>query len=115
MNANPSVTMQYIRDLRELGGLKGTDVANIVDVSKATVSRWENGSSLPQPSAEMVLADLHYVVRRLDSYYSSDEVRSWLLARHPQLEDRRAIDLINRGETEEVLAIINRLDSEAYV
>ena len=27
-------------DLREHGGLKGMDVANIADVSPATVSRW---------------------------------------------------------------------------
>jgi transcriptional regulator with XRE-family HTH domain len=106
---------KYIDDLREMGGLKGTDIANIADVSTATVSRWSNGKGNPHPRTQLVLSDLHYIVGRLRDYYTSDEIRLWLFARHPQLNGSRAIDLINDGRSEEVLSIIDRLDSGAYI
>jgi hypothetical protein len=63
----------------------------------------------------LLLSDLYYVVGRLQEYYASDEIRLWLYARHPQLNGERAIDLINRGRTIEVLAILDRLDSAVYL
>lgn len=104
-----------IEDIEKLGGLRGTDIANITDVSKATVSRWRSGSFKPQPKNELVLADLHYVVQRLQDYYTSEEIRTWLYARHPQLNGERAIDLIHDERTLEVLKVLDRLDSDAYV
>ncbi len=41
-----------------------------------------------------------------------DETRLWLRARHPMLGNARAIDLINSVRREEVLAVIEALDSE---
>ncbi|MEH0069057.1 hypothetical protein V6L77_00050 [Pannonibacter sp. Pt2-lr] len=34
---------RFLAEIGEAGGLKGTDIANIMDVSKATVSRWRAG------------------------------------------------------------------------
>jgi hypothetical protein len=106
---------RYIEELEKVGGLKGTDIANIAQVSKATVSRWLNGAMKPRPQTQLVLSDLHYVVGRLQEYYSADEIRTWLYARHPQLEGERAIDLINRGASERVLKVLDRLDGEVYL
>lgn len=106
---------RYIDELREVGGLKGTDIANIADVSAATVSRWSTGKASPQPRTQLVLSDLHYIVSRLRDYYTSDEIRIWLYARHPQLNGERAIDLINDGKSEDVLNILERLDSAVYL
>jgi len=92
-----------------------TDIANIADVSKATVSRWKSGTVKPQPCAQLVLSDLYFVVGRLREYYSADEFRTWLYARHPQLDGARAIDLINQHRSEDVLRILNRLDSDVYL
>ena len=61
------------------------------------------------------MSDLSYVVMRLGEYYSQEEVRAWLYARHPQLDGERAINLIHDERTEEVLAILDRLDAEAYL
>jgi hypothetical protein len=107
--------VQYIDELKSGGGLKGTDIANITNVSSATVSRWIAGTHVPHPATQLVLSDLHYVVGRLKEYYSAPEIRSWLYAMHPQLEGKRAIDLINEGRSEDVVAILDRLDSEAYL
>ena len=106
---------RYINELNEVGGLSGTDIANITDVSKATVSRWKAGAVKPQPRTQLVLSDLYFVVGRLREYYSADEIRMWLYARHPQLAGERAIDLINRNRSEDVLRVIDRLDAEVYL
>ena len=106
---------RYIMELRETGGLKGTDIANITEVSKATVSRWASGTATPHPRTQLVLSDLHYIVGRLEEYYSAKEIRTWLYARHPQLDGARAIDLINQGRSEEVLRVLDRLDAGVYL
>lgn len=107
--------VRYIEELGRFGGLKGTDIANITSVSKATVSRWKSGDIKPQPRNELVLSDLHYVVARLQEFYEPDEIRTWLYARHPQLNGERAIDLIHQDRTVEVLAILDRLDNDVHV
>lgn len=106
---------RIIDDLRTRGGLQGKDIANIVDVSTATVSRWSRGNGSPDLRTQTVIADLRYVVERLSDFYTPDETRLWLHSRHPLLKGERAIDLINNDRTEEVLAVIERLDAGAYV
>ena len=106
---------RFIEELRDQGGLKGSDIANIADVSPATVSRWSNGRASPHPRTQLVLSDLHYIVQRLGDYYESDEIRTWLYARHPQLAGQRPIDVINDERSEEVLSVLDRLDSGAYL
>ena len=100
--------------LRDDGGLQGKDIANIVSVSPATVSRWSNGKATPDLRTQTVIAELRYVVDRLSEFYTPDETRLWLHTRHPMLNGERAIDLINQGRTEAVLAVIEALDAGAY-
>ncbi len=104
-----------IDDLQGRGRLKGTDVANIADVSAATVSRWRTGKATPQPRTQLLIADLRYVVDRLADIYTPDETRIWLYSRNALLDGERAIDLIREKRTEEVLAVIERLDAGAYL
>lgn len=100
--------------LREDGGLQGKDIANIVAVSPATVSRWSNGKASPDLRTQTVIAELRYVVDRLADFYTPDETRLWLHTAHPMLKGERAIDLINTGRTEDVLAVIENLEAGAY-
>lgn len=106
---------RILDNLRNVGGLQGKDVANIVDVSTATVSRWSTGKGTPDLRTQTVIADLRYVVDRLSDFYSPDETRLWLHARHQLLGGERAIDLINCDRTQEVLAVIDRLDAGAFI
>ena len=107
--------VQFIARLQKDGGLKGTDIANFTGVSKATVSRWGSGQKSPHPRTQLIMSDLAYVVMRLSEFYSHEEVRAWLYARHPQLDGQRAIDLIHDERTEEVIAILDRLEADAYI
>ena len=115
MSALQSAVPRFLEELGKLGGLKGTDIANITDVSKATVSRWRAGDIKPQPRNELILSDLYYIVGRLQEYYGPEEIRTWLYARHPQLSGERAIDLIHQDRTIEVLKVIDRLDNAVFV
>jgi transcriptional regulator with XRE-family HTH domain len=106
---------RILDDLRSRGGLRGADIANIVDVSPPTVSRWSTGKGSPPLHTQSMIADLRYVVERLSDFYSPDETRLWLHAAHPLLDRERAVDLIHAGRTEEVLAVIDRLEDGAYL
>lgn len=102
-------------DLRERGRLSGTDVANVTDVSKATVSRWSRGQASPAPGTQLVLSDLRYVVDRLSEFYSADEIRVWLYSRNELLGGECAMDLINAHRTEAVLEAIERLATLSFI
>ena len=109
-----SAVAQMIDSLRLRGGLKGMDVANIATVSPATVSRWTSGKAFPHPKTQLLISDLRYVVDRLAEFYSPEETRLWLYARHRLLNGERAIDLIHAGRADEVLAVIESLDAGTY-
>ncbi len=110
-----SAAVKKILDvLRDEGGLQGKDIANIMAVSPATVSRWSSCKATPDLKTQTVIAELRYVVDRLSEFYSPDEARLWLHAPHPMLGGERAIDLIHAGRAEEVLAVIESLDAGAY-
>lgn len=106
---------RILDELRSQGGLQGKDIANILNVSPAAVSRWSRGSGSPNLKTQTVIADLRYVVDRLRDFYTADEIRLWLHSRHQLLNGERPIDLINDDRTEEVLAVIERLDAGAYI
>jgi transcriptional regulator with XRE-family HTH domain len=110
----PTAVSRILDRLRDDGGLQGKDIANIVAVSPATVSRWSSGKASPDLRTQTVIAELRYVVDRLNDFYTPDETRIWLHAAHPMLKGERAIDLINSGRTEEVLAVIESLDTGAF-
>lgn len=106
---------RVLDDLRSRGGLRGVDIANIVDVSPPTVSRWTTGKGSPPLRTQTVIADLRYVVECLSDFYTPEETRLWLHTPHPLLGRERAVDLILEGRTEEVLAVIERLEAGAYL
>ena len=105
---------RIIDDLRDRGGLKGIDVANIAEVSPATVSRWTSGKALPHPKTQLIISDLRYIVDRLSEFYTPEETRLWLYSKHRLLEGQRAIDLIHQGQADRVLAVIESLDDGTF-
>ncbi len=107
--------VRFLDDLRQAGGLRGVDVANIAGVSRATASCWAKGQKTPNPPTQLVLSRLHYVVMCLREYYDPGVIRAWLYARHPQLQGERAVNFIRGDRSHEVLAILDRLDAEVYL
>lgn len=111
----PSAVARLIADLKTYGGLNGRDIANILDVSPPTVSRWGKGLGAPTIDKQAVIAELRWVAERLSDFYTPEEARLWLHSAHPLLKGERAVDLITAGRTNEVLEVIEQLDSGAYV
>ena len=109
-----SAVSNLLDDLRQRGGLKASDVANVASVSPSTVSRWTSGASFPHPKTQLMISDLRYVVDRLAELYDPEETRVWLYSRHRLLDGARAIDLIHAGRAEEVLTAIESLNEGAY-
>jgi transcriptional regulator with XRE-family HTH domain len=109
-----SAMTRILGRLKDEGGLQGKDIANIVQVSPATVSRWFSGKATPDIKTQTVISGLRFVVERLSDFYSPDETRLWLHAPHPMLEGKRAIDLINEGRLTEVLSIIEAMETGAF-
>lgn len=66
-------------------------------------------------SNEQALADIRAVRKRLAPYYDDDETEDWLTSPHPQLEGQTALSVILKGEAQQVLQIIDRLDSATYL
>jgi transcriptional regulator with XRE-family HTH domain len=74
--------------LRDDGSLQGKDIANIVGVSPATVSRWSSGKATPNLRTQTVIAELRYVVDRLNDFYTPDETRIWVAHGSPDAQGR---------------------------
>lgn len=110
-----SAVASIIEDIRMMGGLTGVDVANVTDVSKATVSRWEAGKAVPSTQKQLVLSDLRYIANRLAEFYAPDEARAWLYSRNDLLGGSSAMQLLNENRTEEVLDAIEQIRSLAYI
>lgn len=104
-----------IQQINKSSTLKGVDLANITQASTATVSRWKKGKATPNTNTQLILSDLRYVVDTLAEFYSPDEIRLWLYASNHLLDGRKAIDLINNQQTDEVLDAIERLASHSFI
>ena len=107
--------VQILERLQESGGLNDTDIAKLTGVSKKSVSEWRRGEKMPHPKTQLILSDLAYVVLRLGAFYVAKEIRAWIYARHPQLSGQSAMDLVRERRTAEVIAILDRIDADAYI
>lgn len=101
--------------IQEHGGISGREVAQLLSTTPQTVSRWRQGRVTPQPQALERLLMLDWLADQLSEVFTPTEARLWLFSPNPRLEGMRPADLIAGEEIEEVLAIIDRLQSAAYI
>ena len=101
--------------IREKGGVRAREVAQLLATTPQTVSRWQTGRAEPQPDGLRRLLELEWLVEQLAGFYEPAEARLWLFSRHQQLKGERPADLIAQGRTDEVLAIIDQLRGGAYI
>jgi transcriptional regulator with XRE-family HTH domain len=101
--------------IRSRGGLRAREIAQLLNTTEQTVSRWQNGHTDPQPDRLRRLLTLEWLVDQLADYYQPDEARLWLFAPHRLLNGDRPADRIQAGQVEDVLRLIAQLDDSAYV
>ena len=110
-----SALAERLDKIKELGGITGRDVAQLLDTTPETVSRWSTGKIGPQRERLTRLLELEFFLTELSEFYSPDEARLWLFSPHRQLGGETAAAQIQSGRTQEVFALLDQLRSGAYV
>lgn len=110
-----SIVAARLESIRDKAGIKDRDIAQLLDTTPETVSRWQTGRTEPRRSSIDRMLALEWLVEELSELYPPEEARLWLFARHRQLGGRAPADLIKGGAVDEVLALIAQLKEGAYV
>jgi uncharacterized protein (DUF2384 family) len=83
----------------------GAALADLLGVSRSRITRWLQGAGIDPLNAEKIdLLDL--VWSNLLRVYEPQAARAWLFGLNPHLGDRRPVDLIRLGRTEELMRAI---------
>lgn len=101
--------------IRAHGGLKGRELARLLNTTPETVSRWQTGKAEPQRDRLEQLLTLEWLMDQLAEFYPPDEARLWLLSRHRLLGGETPAERIQAGKVEDVLALIEQLKTGAFV
>ena len=104
-----------LETIKQKGGIKAREVAQLLDTTPETVSRWQSGKVEPQSGRLERLLTLEWLLDELGEFYSPEEARLWLFAPHRLLGGETPANKIQQGKTDDVLAIINQLRDGAYV
>ena len=106
---------QKIDSIQKQGGISSRDIAQLLDTTPETVSRWKNGRVGPQPSRLQKLLTLEWLMEELAEFYEPEEAKMWLFKPHRLLNGDRPADRIQKGEIKEVVALIDQLKDGAFV
>ena len=91
----------------------GAAVAELLGVHRAQVTRWLRGAGIDPQNAERIDL-LEMVWASLLRLYEPEAARSWLFGLNPHLGDRRPIDLVRAGRTEELLRALRAERAESF-
>jgi len=101
--------------IQERGGVSGREVAQLLSTTPETVSRWRTGRTSPHRGNLERILKLEWLVDQLASVYEADEARLWLFTPNAELDGASPAERIAEDRMDDVLAIIDRLQSGAYV
>ena len=88
-------------------------LAEMLGVNRSQVTRWLRGAGVDPLNAEKVDL-LELVWSNLLRIYERDAALSWLFGVNPMLGDRRPIDLIRMGRTEELMRAIRAERADSF-
>src|SRR4051812_40973123 len=109
-----SALTQRLEKIKELGGITGRDVAQLLDTTPETVSRWSTGKSDPQRDRLHRLLELEFFLAELSEFSSPEEAKLWLFSPHKLLGGETAAARIQAGRTQDVFVLLDQLRSGAY-
>ncbi len=109
------IVAERLDSMRKKTGITGRDVAQLLDTTPETVSRWSSGKVEPQRDRLHRLLALEFILDELLEFYSRDDARLWLFTPHRLLSGRTPAEKISEGQDDEVRTIIAQLRDGAYV
>lgn len=88
-------------------------LADLLGVSRSQVTRWLRGAGIDPLNAEKVDL-LELVWSSVLRIYDREAALAWLFGVNPLLGDRRPVDLIRLGRTEELMRAIRAERSDSF-
>ena len=85
------------------------EIGQITGVGDRAVQNWARGTSRPEGTSRDRLLELKYVIEQLSDVYTDEGIEIWLHARQRALGGRRPLDLLQEGQFETVLTVVERL------
>jgi hypothetical protein len=100
--------------IQRKSAMRSVDVANVVGARPETVSRWNQGKAFPRPDAQKLLLELEYIVDQLSDFYEPRDARLWMFSRQRLLGGEIPAELIQKGRSAEVIAVIDQLREAVF-
>lgn len=107
--ADAGVTYPKVVEALRNNGLDLNEIGRVTGVQLRQVQHWLAGTSRPSSETQGRLLDLHYVVNLLGDVYRPEGVDIWLHGRQRALRGRRPIELLEAGEFEPVITLVEQL------
>lgn len=111
----PGAVASRLDAIKANAGVRSREIAQLLDTTPQTVSRWQQGRVHPQPTKLRHLLTLEWLAHQLHEFYPPDEARLWLFSRHRLLGGDTPADRIQTGRAQDVLALIDQLRDGAFV
>jgi len=111
----PSAFAERLAKIKELAGITGRDVAQLLDTTPETISRWSTGKVEPQRERLQRVLELEFFLTELAEFYTPEEARLWLFAPHKLLSGESPALRIQNDKAQDVFALLDQLRSGAYV
>lgn len=106
---------QSLKGIRRKAGISFRDVAQLMNTTPETVSRWKTGRVDPQSDKFKKLATLAWIVEQLAEFYEPEQAKLWLFTPQRLLHGATPADRIEQDRLDEVLALIRQLQDGAFV
>jgi uncharacterized protein (DUF2384 family) len=110
--AMPLATARKVEALRA-DFRSAAQLAIMLGVSRSQITRWLRGAGIDPLNAERVDL-LELVWSSLLRIYDKEAALAWLFGVNPNLGDRRPIDLIRSGRTEELMRAIRAERADSF-
>ena len=108
--------IQVIEKVHEMFGLNYVDLAAALDVDRRTLLRYRKGVNAPSPKVRIrmeILREIAYLL--LEVFETKEAGLEWLYSPVQFMRARRPIDLMRRGDLDQVLSVLAGLYSGAHV
>jgi putative toxin-antitoxin system antitoxin component (TIGR02293 family) len=95
--------------------LNNVEIASALSVDRRTILRWRNQDSVPSPGTRARFMKMEELIYLLNQVFIDEYARlEWLHTPVPTLRGRQPIDLIRRGELDQVIEVLAGLHSGAF-